>query len=75
MLVRLAYLAVSKAFTVLRLLPMSDREKDVEILALRHQISVLQRQLGATRPRFEPGVDGFCRLPCFINRVRFSRVV
>jgi hypothetical protein len=53
-LVRLAYLAVSNAFTVLRLLPMSNRDKDIEILALRHQVSVLQRQLGANRPRFEP---------------------
>jgi putative transposase len=53
-LVRLAYLAVSNAFTVLQLLPMSNRDKDIEILALRHQISVLQRQLGATRTRFEP---------------------
>ena len=54
MLVRLAYLAMSNAFTVLRLLPKSDYEKDVEILTLRHQIGVLQRQLGARRPRFEP---------------------
>ena len=54
MLLRLAYLAVSNAFTALRLLPMSDHEKDVEILTLRHQINVLQRQLGTTRPRFEP---------------------
>lgn len=38
----------------MRLLPLSGREKDIEILTLRHQISVLQRQLGATRPRFEP---------------------
>jgi hypothetical protein len=53
-LVRLAYLAVGNAFAALRLLPMGDREKDIEILALRHQISVLQRQLGAGRPRFEP---------------------
>ncbi|MEU6269173.1 hypothetical protein [Saccharopolyspora shandongensis] len=29
----------------LRLLPMNDRVKDVEILALRHQITVLERQL------------------------------
>jgi hypothetical protein len=50
---RLAYLAVSNAFTVLRLLPMGDRDKDIEILALRHQITVLQRQLGTGRPRFE----------------------
>lgn len=54
MLMRPAYLAVSNAFTVLRLLPMGGREKDIEILASRHQITVLQRQLGADRPRFEP---------------------
>ncbi|GAA3710947.1 hypothetical protein GCM10022224_090510 [Nonomuraea antimicrobica] len=28
----------------LRLLPMSDRDKDVEILALSHQITVLERR-------------------------------
>ncbi|RAG86173.1 integrase [Streptacidiphilus pinicola] len=52
MLMRFAYLAVSQAFAALRLLPMGDREKDVEILALRHQLSVLHRQLGDERPRF-----------------------
>jgi putative transposase len=51
-LLRLGYLAVSNVFTVLRLLPMGDRDKDVEILALRHQIAVLERQLGQRRPRF-----------------------
>jgi putative transposase len=29
---------------MLRLLPRGDRDKDAEILALRHQITVLQRQ-------------------------------
>jgi transposase len=51
MLIRFAYLAVTHAFAALRLLPMSDREKDVEILALRHQLTVLQRQLGDQRPQ------------------------
>jgi hypothetical protein len=53
-LVRLTYLAVTHAFAVLRLLPMTDREKDVEILALRHQFGVVQRQLGDQRPRLRP---------------------
>ena len=54
MLVRFAFLAVSNTFAALRLLPMSGREKDAEILALRHQIGILQRQLGGQRVRFEP---------------------
>ena len=45
-LVRFAYLAVSHAFAALWLLRMTEREKDVEILALRHQLAVLHRQLG-----------------------------
>ena len=53
MLLRLAYLGVTNAFAMLRLLPMSDRDKDVEILALRHQIMVLQRQLGKQKVRFD----------------------
>jgi transposase InsO family protein len=56
----LAYLAVTNTFTALWLLPMGDREKDVEILALRHQITVLERQLGAdTRVRFAPADRAF----------------
>jgi transposase InsO family protein len=51
-LLRLTYLGVTNAFALLRLLPLSDRDKDAEILALRHQITVLERQLGDTRPRF-----------------------
>jgi len=49
-LVRFAYLAVTHAFAALRLLSLIDREKDVEILALRHQLTVLQCQLGDRRP-------------------------
>lgn len=52
MLFRLAYLGVTNALTLLRLLPMSDRDKDAEILALRHQITVLHRQLHGQKIQF-----------------------
>lgn len=59
MLLRLAYLGVTNAFAMLRLLPMSDREKDMEILALRHQITVLERQLHGQQVRFEASDRAF----------------
>ena len=54
MLLRLAYLGVANVFALLRLLPVSNQNKDAEILALRHQITVLERQLGRDRVRFAP---------------------
>jgi putative transposase len=51
-LLRLAYLGVTNALAMLRLLPMSDRTKDAEILALRHQIMVLERQLHGAKVQF-----------------------
>jgi hypothetical protein len=51
-LLRFACLAVTNVFALLRLLPVSDRDKEVEILALRHQTMTLERQLGKARPRF-----------------------
>jgi hypothetical protein len=51
-LLRLPYLAVSSLFALIRLLPMSDADKDIEILTLRHQLAVLQRQID--RPRVTP---------------------
>src|ERR1700730_14396923 len=44
---------------MLQLLPMGDRAKDVEILALRHQITVLERQLHGARLRFAPADRAF----------------
>lgn len=44
---------------MLRLLPMSDRERDTEILALRHQITVPERQLGNDTVRFTPSDRAF----------------
>jgi putative transposase len=48
-LLRLSYLALTNVFAFVRLLPMSDVDKDVEILALRHQLAVLQRQIDKPR--------------------------
>src|SRR5258707_538182 len=53
-LFQLAYLGVSNALAMLRLLPMSDRAKDAEILTLRHQIPLLQGQLHGEKIRFSP---------------------
>jgi hypothetical protein len=53
-LLRLAYLEITNAFALLRLLPGRDHDKDAEIFILRHQIAVLQRQLGDQRIRFQP---------------------
>jgi hypothetical protein len=58
-LLRLAYLGVTNTLALLRLLPMSDRAKDAEILALRHQITVLERQLQGTKVRFTPADRAF----------------
>jgi putative transposase len=51
-LFRLVYLGVTNTLVLLRLLPMSDRDKDAEILALRHQLTVLERQLHGEKVRF-----------------------
>jgi putative transposase len=51
-LLRLPYLALTSVVTLIRLLPMSDFDKNVEILALRHQLAILQRQID--KPRFTP---------------------
>jgi putative transposase len=75
-LLRFAYLGVTNALAVLCLLPMSDWAKDAEILALRHQIMVLERQLDGEKIRFTPADRAFLaallhRLPRdILRRVR-----
>jgi len=64
---------VTNVFALLRLLPMSDHGKDAEILALRHQIGVLERQLDGRRVRFDAGDRAFLaallrRLPTEVLR-------
>jgi hypothetical protein len=54
-LLRLIYLALTHLFAAIRLLGRDSADKDVEILVLRHQLAVLQRQTGlpqmvSTRP-------------------------
>jgi hypothetical protein len=51
-LLRLTYLAVTNTFSLIRLLPMSEREKEIEILALRHQLTILQHR--AAKLAFTP---------------------
>jgi hypothetical protein len=50
-LLRLAYPRVTNVFEVLRLLAMSNRDKDVETLARRHQITVLERPISRPNRR------------------------
>ena len=51
-LIRFACLAVTNAVAALRLLPRSNRDKNIEILALRHRLAVLQRNLNGRRVQF-----------------------
>jgi putative transposase len=65
-LLRLSYLALTGMVTFLRLLPMSNIDKDIEILALHHQLAILQRQV--SKPRFTPPDRAF--LAALLHRIR-----
>jgi putative transposase len=52
MLSKLAYLTLCRSIQLLVLLACSDPAKDLEILVLRHQLTVLRRQ--TPRPKLEP---------------------
>ncbi len=49
---KLPYLTLCRSIQMLALLARGDAAKDLEILVLRHQLTVLRRQV--TRPRLEP---------------------
>jgi putative transposase len=49
---RLAYLTLCRSIQLLALLARGDAAKDLEILVLRHQLTVLRRK--APRPKLEP---------------------
>ena len=52
MLSKLAYRTLSRSIQLLALLARGDAAKDLELMVLRHQLSVLRRQV--PRPRLEP---------------------
>jgi putative transposase len=58
---RLPYLALTGVFAFLRLLPTSNTDKDTEILVLRHQLTILQRQI--SKPRLTPPDRAFLACP------------
>jgi hypothetical protein len=53
-LFRLAYLGVTHTLALMGLLLVSNRDKDAEILALRHQITVPERHQHGEKIRFTP---------------------
>jgi len=61
---KLAYLAVCRSVQALVLLARGDAANDLEILVLRHQLTVLRRQI--PRPRFEPADRA---LPAAVSRM------
>ena len=52
MLSKLAYLTLCRSIQLLALLARGDAAKDLEILVLRHQLTVLRRQV--QRPKLQP---------------------
>ena len=52
MLSKLAYLTLCRSIQLLALLARGDAAKDLEVLVLRHQLTVLRRQ--GPRPKLEP---------------------
>jgi putative transposase len=52
LLVSALYIVVGRLLELFVLFARSDRAKELEILVLRHELSILRRQVG--RPRFEP---------------------
>jgi putative transposase len=49
---KLAYLTLVRSIQLLALLARGDAAKDLEILVLRHQLTVLRRQV--QRPKLQP---------------------
>jgi hypothetical protein len=71
----LPYLALSSSVAVIRLVPVNGTEKDVEVLALRHQLAILQRQIDkAEDDRHGPCVPGRVPAPAWAGPAAASAV-
>jgi hypothetical protein len=55
-LLRRSYLAFTGVLAAMRLLPVCDTDKDIEILVLRHQLAILQRQKATSIPLVQSSV-------------------
>ena len=67
MLSRLVYRGLGRLAELLLLMLRKDMSKDVEILVLRHQLSVLHRQVG--RPHLDAVARG---VMCILTRMTAS---
>ena len=75
MLIRLAYLLVVRALGRLALVAGSDAAKDVEILALRHEVAVLRRQVARARPDWADRAILAALARLLPGRLRLHRIV
>jgi transposase InsO family protein len=74
-LFRLLYLISVTVFSWLRLFARAAATKDIEILILRHEVSVLRRQISKPRPRW-PDRAILAALTCLLPRqLRVHRIV